>query len=204
MRPALIGKEILDRVGAALALLLVLPLLLVAIALTKLTIGSPVFFRQARPGLHGKPFAILKLRTMREGPGSDKERLTPVGRLLRSTSLDEVPEFWNVLVGDMSLVGPRPLLPEYLARYTEEQARRHLMKPGITGWAQVHGRNRIPWEARLAMDVFYVDHWSLPLDLWILAKTPLVVLSGHGIAAEGSATMPPFLGATGKGVHRER
>jgi lipopolysaccharide/colanic/teichoic acid biosynthesis glycosyltransferase len=203
MSMARAAKEVLDRVAAAIALLLLLPFLLVAMALTWLTLGSPVLFRQARPGLHGKLFGILKFRTMRSGAASDGERLTRVGRFLRAASLDELPELWNVLKGEMSLVGPRPLLPEYLPRYSKDQARRHLVKPGITGLAQIRGRNHLPWDERLAMDVFYVDHWSLPLDLWILAKTPFVVLSGRGISAEGYATMPKFLGG-GKGLSRER
>ena len=161
-------------------------------AAVRVCLGRPVFFRQPRPGLHGRPFALVKFRTMRAGTGSDAERLTRFGRFLRTTSLDELPELWNVLRGDMSLVGPRPLLMQYLERYTPEQARRHEMKPGITGWAQVNGRNALTWDERFALDVWYVDHWSLALDLRILARTLGAILRRKGITAPGSATMPEF------------
>jgi sugar transferase EpsL len=163
-------------------------------------LGSPVLFRQTRPGLHGAPFELLKFRTMTEAqaPGRrlppDVERLPALGRVLRATSLDELPELFNVLKGDMSLVGPRPLLGQYLDRYTPAQARRHEVKPGITGWAQVNGRNAITWEEKFALDVWYVDNQSIWLDLKILAMTAWKVLKREGISAEGEATMPEFMG----------
>jgi lipopolysaccharide/colanic/teichoic acid biosynthesis glycosyltransferase len=159
-----------------------------------------VLFRQVRPGLDGRPFKVLKFRTMTERRGSDgsllpdSERLPAFGKWLRSTSLDELPELWNVLVGDMSLVGPRPLLMHYLPLYSADQARRHEVRPGLTGWAQVNGRNAIDWDTKLAMDVWYVDNWSLALDLKILGTTLVSVVRREGIAAEGSATMPEFRG----------
>lgn len=168
--------------------------------------GSPVFFRQTRPGLHGKPFELIKFRTMREPlPGenpsqTDSVRLTKVGRILRSTSLDEFPTFINVLKGDMSLVGPRPLLMQYLDRYTPEQARRHEVKPGITGWAQINGRNALTWEDKFKLDVWYVDHQSLWLDLKILSMTAYKVLKREGISAKGEATMPEFMGSGEKKI----
>jgi lipopolysaccharide/colanic/teichoic acid biosynthesis glycosyltransferase len=187
-------KAVFDRVGAAVGLLLCAPLLAVLALLVRLCLGRPVFFRQRRPGLEGAPFEIVKFRTMRAGPGTDGERLTALGRWLRSLSLDELPGLLNVLRGEMSFVGPRPLMVSYLDRYTPEQARRHAMKPGITGWAQIHGRNALPWEDRLALDVWYVDHWSFGLDLRILARTVWTVASRRGVNAPGSATMPEFLG----------
>jgi lipopolysaccharide/colanic/teichoic acid biosynthesis glycosyltransferase len=153
-------------------------------------LGRPVFLRQWRVGRDNVPFQILKFRTMREGEGSDAERLTSFGRFLRASSLDELPQLWNILRGDMSFVGPRPLLPQYLDRYTPEQARRHEVKPGLTGWAQVCGRNGLSWDDRLALDVWYVDHRSLALDLRILARTLPAVTSRRGISAPGFATMP--------------
>jgi len=165
-----------------------------------LTDGSPVIFRQLRPGLLGKPFIIYKFRTMkdskdeRENPLPDKYRLTTFGKFLRKTSLDELPELWNVIKGDMSLVGPRALLMEYLERYTPDQARRHEVKPGITGWAQVNGRNDITWEERFNLDVWYVDHVSLCLDIKILIMTIFKVIKMEGISAKGHATMPRFGG----------
>jgi lipopolysaccharide/colanic/teichoic acid biosynthesis glycosyltransferase len=159
-----------------------------------------VLFRQLRPGLHGRPFVILKFRTMADARGADgnllpdAERLTPVGQFLRSTSLDELPELWNVLRGEMSLVGPRPLLMKYLDRYTEEQARRHDVKPGITGWAQVNGRNAISWEEKFALDVWYTRNLSLRLDLEVLCLTLVRLFTRAGIAPAGQATMPAFLG----------
>lgn len=176
--------------SAPLGLLLIA---LVALAM-RLRMGGPVFFCQVRPGLRGQPFPLLKFRTMRTGAGSDAERLTPFGRWLRRTSLDELPELLNVLKGDMSLVGPRPLLMAYLPRYTPEQARRHEVRPGLTGWAQVHGRNAQSWDERLKLDVWYVDHHNLMLDLRILALTVWQVLAGRGIRAAGHATMPEFRG----------
>jgi len=194
-------KRLFDLVLACLALLLLsLPLLfLVWQAGRKL--GSPVFFRQTRPGRYGRPFQMVKFRTMsdaREPNGlllPDADRLTPFGRLMRSTSLDELPELWNVVKGEMSLVGPRPLLMEYLPLYTPEQARRHEVRPGITGWAQVNGRNAISWEDKFALDVWYVDNRSLWLDLRILFLTVWRVVRRDGISAAGEATMPRFSGS---------
>ena len=188
----------MDVVGAAAGLLLLAPFLLVAAAAVRGSLGSPVLFRQVRAGLGGRPFELLKFRTMTEARSadgalrSDAERLTRFGEWLRRTSLDELPELINVLRGDMSLVGPRPLLLDYLGHYTSEQARRHEVRPGITGWAAVHGRNATSWERRLALDVWYVDHWSLGLDLKILLMTLIKVLKREGISAEGHATMPRF------------
>ena len=176
------------------------PLLLITAMAVRLSLGSPVLFRQRRPGLHGRPFELVKFRTMRPdrsagtAPESDADRLTEFGRFLRSTSLDELPELWNVIKGDMSLVGPRPLLMEYLPLYSAEQARRHEVRPGITGWAQVNGRNALSWEEKFAMDVWYVDHWSLRLDLVILWRTVVKVLVREGINAQGEATARPFTG----------
>ncbi len=186
----------------ALALAVVaLPLCVVVACAVWLAMGRPVLFRQARAGLQGRLFTIYKFRTMtqqRDPDGRllpDAERLTAVGRLLRATSLDELPQVWNLLRGDMRLVGPRPLLPEYLERYTPEQARRHEVRPGITGWAQVHGRNALDWDEKFRLDVWYVDHRSLWLDLWIVALTVGKVLRRDGISQAGEATMQPFLGS---------
>lgn len=187
-------KAVLDRAGAALGLLLCAPLLGVLALLVRLVMGRPVFFLQRRPGRDGVPFELVKLRTMRNGAGSDAERLTPLGRWLRATSLDELPELLNVLRGEMSFVGPRPLLVKYLHLYTMEQRRRHAVKPGITGWAQVNGRNAQSWDERFAMDLWYIDHWSLGLDLRILARTAGIVARRRGIHAPGSPTMPEFRG----------
>jgi lipopolysaccharide/colanic/teichoic acid biosynthesis glycosyltransferase len=189
------AKALMDRVGAGLGLLLCLPLLAVIAAAVFVSLGRPILLRQQRPGRGSQPFEIIKFRTMRDGPGSDAERLGRFGRVLRSTSLDELPELWNVLRGEMSLVGPRPLLPQYVDRYTPEQARRHEVKPGLTGWAQVNGRNALSWDERFALDVWYVDHWSVALDLIILARTLPAVATRRGIAAPGSATMPEFRGS---------
>ncbi|HUK86241.1 MAG TPA: sugar transferase [Terriglobales bacterium] len=189
-----------DVLASALALLLLSPFLLVLALIIRIRLGAPVLFRQQRPGKDGKPFELVKFRTMsdaRDPEGNllpDEQRLTPLGRRLRRFSLDEWPQLWNVLKGDMSLVGPRPLLMEYLGRYSAEQARRHLVKPGITGWAQINGRNAVSWEERFRLDVWYVDHWSLWLDLRILAATVWLVLRGKGISWEGHATMPKFMG----------
>jgi lipopolysaccharide/colanic/teichoic acid biosynthesis glycosyltransferase len=187
-----------------LGLVLLAPLLLIVALVIRLAMGPPVLFRQLRPGLHGRAFALIKFRTMRDlcdaegNPLSDDQRLTPVGRVLRSTSLDELPELLNVLKGEMSLVGPRPLLVEYLDRYTATQARRHEMKPGITGWAQVNGRNALTWEEKFQLDACYVEHWGLRLDLKILALTLIQVLRRRGIHAEGHSTMPLFTGSLDK------
>ncbi|WAT83483.1 sugar transferase [Delftia acidovorans] len=194
-------KRVMDVVLAGCALL-VLCLPLSALAwLVRTRLGSPVFFRQVRPGLHGQPFEMVKFRTMTDACGpdgqllSDAERLTPFGRFLRASSLDELPELWNVLKGDMSLVGPRPLLMEYLPLYTPEQARRHEVRPGVTGWAQVNGRNVLGWEEKFQLDVWYVDHRTLWLDIRILWLTVRKVLVREGISAAGEATMARFTGS---------
>jgi sugar transferase EpsL len=191
-------KRVFDIVVSAVALTVLAPVMGLIALLVWRTMGRPVLFRQARPGLHGKPFVMYKFRTMRDlrdAEGNllpDEARLTPFGRWLRSTSLDELPELLNVLRGEMSLVGPRPLLMEYLERYTPEQARRHEVKPGITGWAQIHGRNNLSWDERFKLDVWYVDNWSLWLDVKILWRTLWMVLRREGISAQGHATMPRF------------
>jgi len=193
-------KRSLDILTAGLGLLILSPLLIVIFLLILIQMGRPIIFKQMRPGLNGKPFYMYKFRTMTNekdeqgNPLSDEQRLTRLGRFLRSTSLDELPELFNVLKGDMSLVGPRPLLMQYLDRYTPEQARRHEVKPGITGWAQVNGRNAITWEEKFALDVWYVDNWSLWLDIKILAMTVVKVFRREGISAAGEATMPEFMG----------
>ena len=193
-------KRTIDLAVAAALLLLAAPAMLVVAALIRWRMGRPVLFRQVRPGLGGRPFTLLKFRTMRDATGPDgrplpdAERLTPLGRRLRRLSLDELPQLVNVLRGELSLVGPRPLLVQYLDRYTPEQARRHEVKPGITGWAQVHGRNTLSWEDKFALDVWYVDHWSVGLDLQILLLTLAKVLRGEGISHAGDATMPEFTG----------
>jgi sugar transferase EpsL len=189
------AKRLLDLALVLPGLALLSPVLLAVALAVRLRLGPGVLFRQERPGLRGRPFSILKFRTMLPGPGPDAERLTPFGRFLRSTSLDELPELLNVLKGDMSLVGPRPLLMQYLPRYTPTQARRHEVPPGITGWAQVNGRNALSWEEKFALDVWYVDNRSLRLDLAILWRTARSVLRREGISAAGEATMPEFLGS---------
>lgn len=195
-------KRALDLCLSVISLLAVLPLLALIGVLVSMTMGRPVFFRQTRPGLGGRPFVIYKFRTMRSGSEPDAERLTKLGRFLRRLSLDELPELWNVLKGDMSLVGPRPLLMQYLERYTPEQARRHQVKPGITGWAQVKGRAAVAYEERFVLDVWYVDHNSVWLDLRIVLRTPFEVFRGRGVTAPGYATGPEFLGSRSQGrVH---
>ncbi|CAN5354936.1 sugar transferase [soil metagenome] len=192
------AKRGMDVVLAGTALTITAPLLLVVALLVLIDVGPPVLFRQTRPGLHGAPFDLVKFRTMRDlrDPGgkplANELRLTRFGRLLRATSLDELPELWNVLKGDMSLVGPRPLLMEYLPMYTPAQARRHEVRPGITGWAQINGRNTAPWEDRFRMDVWYVDHRTLWLDLRILAVTISKVLLREGISTPGKPTIDRF------------
>jgi sugar transferase EpsL len=201
-----VGKRLFDFVTATLALVLFAPIMLCVALLVVLGMGRPVLFRQQRPGLHGKPFELIKFRTMivaEAGVDRDAQRLTRIGRFLRATSLDELPQLWNVVRGDMSLVGPRPLLMQYLDRYTDEQARRHLVRPGLTGWAQVNGRNALRWEEKFALDLWYVDHRSFVLDLRILWMTILRVLGRRGVAADGSATMPEFMG-TATAPHREK
>lgn len=193
-------KRLFDFVAALLALMLfALPLLVLA-WLIRRKLGSPVLFKQVRPGLHGKPFKMVKFRTMTDERGPDgallpdAQRLTPFGRFLRASSLDELPELWNVLFGEMSLVGPRPLLMDYLPLYSPEQTRRHEVRPGITGWAQVNGRNAISWSEKFALDIWYVDHRSLWLDIQILWRTVRKVVVRDGISAPGDATMPKFEG----------
>jgi len=186
---------------SAIALILLSPVMGIVAVTIYLTLGRPVLFRHVRPGYQAVPFEVLKFRTMnytRDAQGHplpDEERLTPLGKLLRRMSLDELPQLWNVLRGEMSLVGPRPLLMEYLERYTPEQARRHDVQPGVTGWAQVNGRNALSWEERFGLDVWYVDHRSLALDFRILIHTLWRVLSSEGISREGFATMPEFMGS---------
>lgn len=168
------------------------PLLLIASFAVKIKLGSPILFRQQRAGKGGKVFTILKLRTMVDGDGEDEERITPLGRFLRKTSLDELPQMINVLRGEMSIVGPRPLLEEYLPHYNKEQFRRHEVKPGITGWAQINGRNAITWEERFKLDIWYVDHASLWLDLKIVLKTFASVINGKGATTDDGKTMSKF------------
>jgi len=195
-----LSKRIFDIIFATLALIILSPLILLTAILVRIFLGSPILFRQKRPGYRGKPFHIYKFRTMtnRLAPdGSllpDAERLTPLGRFLRSLSLDELPEFFNILRGDMSFVGPRPLLMEYLPLYSPEQARRHDVLPGLTGWAQVNGRNAADWPARLAMDVWYVDHWSFWLDIKIILITFWKVLTREDVTQAGQATVEYFKG----------
>lgn len=194
-------KQAFDRSIAAAGLVATAPVIAATAAAIRLTMGSPVLFRQVRPGLRGRPFEILKFRTMREAvdasgrPLPDGERLTRLGAFLRSTSLDELPQLINVLRGELSLVGPRPLLVQYLERYSPEQARRHDVLPGITGWSQINGRNSLSWNDKLAHDVWYVDHWSLVVDARILLWTLLRVVQRQGVARDGHATMPEFTGA---------
>lgn len=202
-------KRLIDILVATMTLVLLSPLILGIGGLVWLTMGRPVLFKQIRAGYRGKPFTLFKFRTMREdrdGQGRllpDSERLSKLGILLRQLSFDELPQFWNVWKGEMSLVGPRPLLTQYLDRYTPEQARRHEVKPGMTGWAQVNGRNALSWEERFRLDVWYVDHWSFALDFRILADTFLRVLSTEGISQEGFATMPEFMGTVQRSVEKE-
>ncbi|MDO9129627.1 MAG: sugar transferase [Anaerolineales bacterium] len=193
------GKYLLDIILVTMSLALLSPALVILAILVRIKLGSPILFHQQRPGLYGKPFTIYKFRTMNDARGDsgdllpDAQRLTRFGRFLRSTSLDELPELINVLKGEMSIVGPRPLLMQYLPRYTPEQTRRHEAKPGITGWAQVNGRNAISWEQRFALDMWYVDHLSFWLDLKILVRTVGAVLMRRGITQPGHATISEFM-----------
>lgn len=195
-------KRLFDIVASTAGIVAISPILIGAAAGVRLTLGSPVFFTQTRPGMGGEPFTIYKFRTMSDERGPDGEllpdeqRLTPFGQFLRSTSIDELPELFNVLKGDMSLVGPRPLLMEYLPRYNEFQARRHEVRPGITGWAQINGRNRLSWDEKFEHDVWYVDNHNLWVDIKILAMTVWRVLTRQGISQEGHATMEIFSGDT--------
>lgn len=193
-------KRLFDIVASASGLIFLSPVFLILIYLIRKNLGEPVFFTQERPGKDGKPFRMIKFRSMRDAvdkdgnPLPDSERLTPFGKKLRATSLDELPELWNVLKGDMSLVGPRPLLMSYLPLYNEFQFRRHEMKPGVTGWAQVNGRNALSWDEKFAHDIWYIDHYSFWLDMKILFLTVKKVFIKEGISAEGEATMPYFTG----------
>lgn len=198
------GKRLLDLMLASILLVILAPLLVALALLVRLRLGQPVLFRQVRPGLGGRSFTLNKFRTMTDARDEygdllpDAERLTPLGKMLRNSSLDELPEIFNVLRGEMSLVGPRPLLMRYLEHYTPRQMRRHEVRPGITGWAQVNGRNALSWEEKFELDIWYVDKLSLALDLQILAVTVLRVLRREGISQEGHVTMPEFRGSVGQ------
>jgi sugar transferase EpsL len=191
-------KRAFDLIAALVGLIVIFPVLIVIGVLVRMKLGTPILFAQQRPGLRGRIFTLWKFRTMTDGrdadnrPLPDASRLTAFGRMLRSTSLDELPELWNVVRGDMSLVGPRPLLVAYLGRYTAEQARRHDVRPGITGWAQINGRNASSWEDRLRLDAWYVDHRTALLDLHILLRTVTIVLRREGVSSADSVTMPEF------------
>jgi len=193
-------KRLFDIIAALLGLLLLLPLMALVFWQVRRKLGSPVFFRQVRPGLNGKPFEMIKFRTMRDAVNAagdqlpDSERMTPLGRFLRSSSLDELPELWNVLKGEMSLVGPRPLLMEYLPLYSQEQYRRHEVRPGVTGWAQINGRNALSWDEKFKLDIWYVDNRSFWLDLKIIVFTVKKVVVRDGISADGEVTMTKFTG----------
>lgn len=200
-------KRLLDIIIASIALILLSPLYFYVAHKVKKNLGSPVLFRQVRPGLHGKPFEMIKFRSMKDAldeqgnPLPDSERLTPFGQMLRSTSLDEMPELWNVIKGDMSIVGPRPLLMEYLPLYSPEQAKRHNVRPGMTGHAQVNGRNAIGWEEKFKLDTWYVENQSIWLDFKIMFKTVHKVLAKDDISAEGEATMTKFTGTKTDNLH---
>lgn len=200
-------KRFLDIIIASIALILLSPLYFYVAHKVKKNLGSPVLFRQVRPGLHGKPFEMIKFRSMKDAvdvqgnPLPDSERLTPFGKMLRSSSLDEMPELWNVIKGDMSIVGPRPLLMEYLPLYNQEQAKRHLVRPGMTGHAQVNGRNAISWEEKFKLDTWYVENQSVWLDFKIMLKTVKKVLAKDDINAEGEATMTKFTGTQSDQQH---
>lgn len=199
-------KRLFDLIFSLILIVTLLPVLFFITIFVRINLGTPILFRQQRPGLNGKPFVLNKFRTMRQveevevfsGVGSDSLRITRFGSFLRSTSLDELPSLWNVLKGDMSLVGPRPLLMDYLSRYTPTQARRHLVKPGITGHAQVNGRNSLSWEEKFALDTWYVDNQNLTLDLNILWRTIKKVAIRDGITAEGEVTTTEFMGTSKK------
>lgn len=201
----LLVKRFLDICTASIGLIVSSPVMLLVAALVRARLGSPVLFRQKRPGFRGQIFEVLKLRTMtdkRDEEGRllpDEDRLTRFGLFLRSTSLDELPQLINVLRGDLSLVGPRPLLVQYLERYTPDQARRHDVLPGITGWTQVNGRNALTWDEKFSLDLWYVDHWSLLLDMKIIVMTMASVVSRRGISGGGTATMPEYMGANSSG-----
>jgi sugar transferase EpsL len=205
-----ISKRLLDLALTVPALVVLSPVLFLIGLAVLITQGPPILFRQLRPGYRGQPFVVIKFRTMRTERTDDgallpdEDRLTSLGRFLRSFSLDELPELWNVLKGEMSLVGPRPLLMQYIDRYTPEQARRHDVVPGITGWAQIHGRNAVTWEDKFSLDVWYVDHWRFGLDVKILLMTVWKVLTREGISQPGQATAEEFMGDTHRGASDER
>jgi sugar transferase EpsL len=194
-------KRLFDFAVASMALVVLTPVMIVVALAVWMKLGRPVLFVQDRPGLASRPFRFYKFRTMLPGSASDEDRLTGFGRFLRSTSLDELPGLWNVVRGDMSLVGPRPLLMHYLDHYTPFQMRRHEVRPGVTGWSQVNGRNAVSWQQRFEDDVWYVDNLSFWLDMKILSLTLIKVLTRGGISAEGSATMPPFVEVTKEREH---
>ena len=202
-------KRAFDIAASTSALIVLSPVLAITAHKVKKELGSPVLFRQTRPGLHGKPFEMIKFRTMKDATDKegnalpDSERLTEFGKKLRASSLDELPELWNVLKGDMSLVGPRPLLMEYLPLYSAEQAKRHNVRPGVTGYAQVNGRNSLSWEDKFKLDTWYVEHQSLWLDMKILLKTVKKVIIKDGISADGEATMTKFTGTKFTGTVHE-
>lgn len=198
-------KRVADFTLSVLAIICLSPLLLVIAVTIRLTMGSPVIFGQLRAGYLGRAFYLFKFRSMDSGLDAmgrllpDGQRLTRLGKILRRYSVDELPQLWNVLIGDMSLVGPRPLLLDYLPRYSEEQSRRHEVKPGITGWAQINGRNSLEWEDKFQLDVWYVDHWSLGLDFWIVWRTLLTAFREQGVSRQGHPTMPEFMGKAREG-----
>ncbi len=204
------AKRLLDIVGSLAGLVLLSPILLITATVILIRMGRPILFRQTRPGFKEEPFKIYKFRTMAEQWDAegrllpDEKRLNHLGRFLRNSSIDELPELWNVLRGEMSLVGPRPLLMQYLPRYNPEQKRRHNVKPGITGWAQIHGRNAVSFEDRFRLDVWYVDHWSFWLDIKILFRTILKTWKREGISAAGHPTMPEFLGSETKSLPEQQ
>nr|ADF80985.1 lipid carrier:UDP-N-acetylgalactosaminyltransferase [Vibrio cholerae] len=203
-------KRLFDFLVSLTTLILLSPIIALVAWKIRKNLGSPVFFRQTRPGLNGKPFEMIKFRTMKDAvdkqgnPLPDSERMTPFGDKLRNSSLDELPELWNVLKGEMSLVGPRPLLMQYLPLYSKEQARRHEVRPGVTGWAQINGRNAISWEEKFKLDVWYVDNRSFWLDLRILLLTVKKVFVKEGISADGHVTIAPFTGKDQQGTGNER
>lgn len=203
-------KRVIDFSAALVLLVLLAPIIAIVALGVVFDVGAPVLFRQVRPGRHGKPFTVYKFRTMRgahagePSADTDEHRLTPFGSWLRTSSLDELPELWNVLRGDMSLVGPRPLLMRYLPLYSPEQMRRHEVRPGLTGWAQVNGRNALSWEDKFRLDVWYVDNQSVLLDLKILLLTTAAIFRREGISYENSATMPEFKGNTGQKRRHKR
>ncbi|ENC6435812.1 sugar transferase [Aeromonas veronii] len=202
-------KRFFDLIASFFALLLLSPIIILVAWKIRKDLGAPVIFRQVRPGLHGRPFQMIKFRTMKDAVDAqgnllpDSERMTPFGNKLRNSSIDELPELWNVLKGEMSLVGPRPLLMQYLPLYSKEQARRHEMRPGITGWAQVNGRNTISWEEKFKLDIWYIENYSFSLDIKIILLTLKKVFAKEGISAKGHVTIEPFTGSKQKGCDNE-